>query len=418
MTRADGPPAGEPSLTLLAAVSAGAVRAIVRSVDLEQQLSAALNGQASISLDLARGSVVDTPAIIPGAARPGALVVDVDLADPSQLLALRKMVGSSAGIPVIVTAASAGIEEMRQLMRLQIADFLPQPLVAADVLAAVNAALRKAQAADASRPQCRVISVVHRSGGMGATFIGMQVALELLGRGRKEARPRVCFVDLDLQSGDSATYLDVEPRLDIPEISRAPERLDLSLLQSMVSHHPSGLDILAPQPSLTELESVTSDGIAALLDLTCTQYEYVVVDMPQAWTRWSLPVIAGSDAVLLITQLSVAAVKQAKALLDKLAAEGVAGASINVVINRYRSGLFGRGVKRTTAERALGRSIDFLIADDPKLVSTALDHGQLLQQIKAGSSVEKEIRSMVGHLLLRLAPAGATTAKPGRRARA
>jgi pilus assembly protein CpaE len=303
-------------------------------------------------------------------------------------------------------------------MRLQIADFVPQPLIAADVTAAVTGALRKAQAADAARPQCRVISVVHRSGGMGATFIAIQLALELRGRARKETRPRVCLVDLDLQSGDSATYLDVEPRLDIPAISRAPERLDLSLLHSMVSHHPSGLDMLAPQPSLTELETVTPDGVAALLDLACTQYDYVVVDLPQAWTRWSLPVIAGSDAVLLVTQLSVAAVKQAKSLLDKLAAEGIAGAAINLVVNRHHGSIFGRGVKRTTAERALGRGIDFVIADDPRLVSTALDHGQLLQQIKSGSSVEKEIRGMVSHLLLRLAPAGAAAAKPGRRARA
>jgi pilus assembly protein CpaE len=411
--------AGEPPLTLVPKALAGALRALVRSSDTEQQLRAALSGQGGVRLELLRGSLGEQVGALTAQPRPDAVLIDVDISDPSQLLMLRKLVGGGlAGVPVLVTASSAGVEEMRQLMRLQIADFLPQPLVQAEIMAGISAAFRKTVVSDgASRPQCRVISVVHRSGGMGATFIAIQVALELLGGKRKEARPHVCLVDLDTQSGDSATYLDVDGNLDLPAIARAPERLDLSLLQSMVSHHGSGLHVLAPRAGLTEIEAVTPDAVAGLLDLVCGHYDYVVIDLPETWTLWSLPVLAGSDAVLVVTQLSVAAVKQAKALLDKLAAEGMPAGTVNVVLNRLRRGLLGRGVKRTTAERALGRPFDFTISDDPRLVTTALDHGQTLQQIKSGSTVEKELRAMVGHLLLRLVPAaGQAQAKQARRA--
>src|SRR4051812_39935563 len=88
----EGAPSGEPSLTVVTGASAGVLRAIIRSTEIEEQLRVALGGHAGITLDLGLGSVVETQAIIPGAPRPAALLVDVDLGDPSQLLALRKMV--------------------------------------------------------------------------------------------------------------------------------------------------------------------------------------------------------------------------------------------------------------------------------------------------------------------------------------
>src|SRR6185369_1646812 len=121
------------------------------------------------------------------------------------------------------------------------------------------------------RHDCKVISVVRRAGGMGATFLAIQTALELASRRRKEAARRVCLVDLDFQAGDTATSLDIDPRLDIAAIARAPHRLDAQLLLSMVSHHPSGLDVVAPLPSLLELESIPPDAITRLLDSVCEQ---------------------------------------------------------------------------------------------------------------------------------------------------
>jgi hypothetical protein len=42
-----------------------------------------------------------------------------------------------------------------------------------------------------------------------------------------------------------ADYLDLEPRLNLGEIEPRPERLDRQLLEVMLSHHPSGLAVVA-----------------------------------------------------------------------------------------------------------------------------------------------------------------------------
>jgi pilus assembly protein CpaE len=401
---------------LSSAAPRGILRALLRGEVAEGHVRSALADLPAVGLEVLHGSLREQGARLSLPPQPSLLLVDVDLGDPAQLLALRKLVHSDAGgAPVIVTSPHAGVEEMRQLMRLQIADYLPQPLVRADIVAAVEAALRKLHAPDEhQRHDCKVISVARRAGGMGATFLALQTALELTSHRRKEPGRRVCLVDLDFQSGDTATYLDVEARLDIAEIARDPHRLDAHLLLSMVSHHPSGLDVVAPPPSLVELETIAPEVVTRLLDSICEQYDYVVIDLPVACTRWSIDILTGSNAVLLVTRLSVAAVRQTKALMARLRSEGMAPEALSVVVNCYRGGLFSRGVKLAAAEEALGVKADFTIADDPKLVSAALDHGQTLQELHPGSRVEKQIREMVRRLVQRLAPEPAASAtKPG-----
>ena len=92
-----------------------------------------------------------------------------------------------------------------------IAEYLPQPMVSADVITAISHALRRSHAADAhGRHVCKVFSLVRRSGGMGGTFLAIQTALSLLGRNRKGSKAHVCLVDLNFQSAVSAIYLDVD----------------------------------------------------------------------------------------------------------------------------------------------------------------------------------------------------------------
>jgi len=402
---------------LINAAPKGTLRALIRSDETEHHVRSALADLPSVGLEVLHGSLREQLAGLGALPPPDVLLVDVDLGDPGQLLSLRKLVRSDAGgVPVIVTSPAAGMEDLRQLMRLQIADYLPQPLVRADVVSAIEAALRKFQATDDHlHHECKVISLVRRAGGMGATFLAIQTAVELAGRRRKEGKPRVCLVDLDFQSGDTATYLDMDGRLDIAEIARAPHRLDAHLLLAMVSHHPSGLDLLAPPPSLIELEAIIPEAVTRLLDIVCEQYDYVVIDLPLACTRWSIDVMTGSDAVLLVTQLAVAAVRQTQALIERLRSQGMAPATLSVVVNRYQRSLWGRGVKLSAAEEALGRPVDFLIADNARLVSTALDHGHTLQEARPRSRIEKQVRGMVHRLVTRLEPESAAGAPKTRR---
>src|SRR5207244_13640222 len=85
-----------------------------------------------------------------------------------------------------------------------------------------------------------------------------------------------CLVDLDFQHGACADYLDLEPRLNLNEIEPRPERLDRQLLEVMLSHHPSGLAVVAAPNRPAEMRSFDPDVVTRLLHMVSPNFDYVV----------------------------------------------------------------------------------------------------------------------------------------------
>src|SRR5258708_25724037 len=89
-----------------------------------------------------------------------------------------------------------------------------------------------------------MVAFVPSSGGVGNATLAIEIGVQLKSAKRTRGR-RVCLLDLDFQSSHVCDYLDIEPRMQIHEIANNPERLDAQLFDLFVSHHTSGLDVLA-----------------------------------------------------------------------------------------------------------------------------------------------------------------------------
>ena len=376
------------------------VKALVRSAATEESLRAAVSAMADLSLSVVQGTIIQHGHQLAGDETPDMLVVDIDLDDPGQMTALQQVVrNGAAGVPVIATSSSASVEGMRQLMQLQIADFIPQPLVAAQVASVIESTLQRRRSQSPSGQTTKVFTFIKPAGGMGSTTLAIQTAFDLAHRGKGQSQPRVCLVDLDLQYGTSAIYLDLDANLKITEIASNPQRLDSAMLASMMSRHAGGVDVLAAPSVLANWDQVTSEIITRLLEVVCQNYDYVVIDTPNTWMSWSPDVLAGSDVVLMVTVLSVAGVRQARQLMDVIHSSNVADSSIHVVLNRFHNSAWSSGLRAKEAERALGRKVDFFISNDYKLVSQALNQGVPIMEIKRRSKIEKQVGAMVSTLL-------------------
>jgi pilus assembly protein CpaE len=98
--------------------------------------------------------------------------------------------------------------------------------------------------------------------------------------------------------------------------------------------------------------------------------------------------------VLLVVELTIASLRQAKRQLVFLESQGLASLPIHIVLNRIEKKLF-RPISFVDAEHALGHAISFGIVNDPVLVRTALDQGVLIDEIKPGSKVARDIEAIV-----------------------
>src|SRR5258708_9590832 len=120
-----------------------------------------------------------------------------------------------------------------------------------------------------SRPQGRVVTIFSPKGGTGKTVVATNLAAAFV---KKEGR-RTLLLDLDLQFGDAAIGLGLEPEKTIYDLMVAPGELDSEKLAGYVTKHASGLDVLAAPLRPEDAELVTEGKVTNLLDAHPGAYE-------------------------------------------------------------------------------------------------------------------------------------------------
>jgi pilus assembly protein CpaE len=214
---------------------------------------------------------------------------------------------------------------------------------------------------------------------------------------RKGARgtSSTCLVDLDFQHGACSDYLDIEPRLDLDEIEPRPERLDRQLLEVMLSHHSSGLAVIAAPNRPAEMRSFDPDMVTRLLDLVSSNFENVVIDMPRTWFPWTDSVLFGSNRLFIVTEMTVPGLRHAKQLVAAIGERLKGGPQPQVIVNRFEQHLFGPGLRRADIEAALGDVFAGAIPNNYRLVREAIDRGVPLDEVKAGSNVTQALKKVL-----------------------
>ena len=371
------------------------VVAILRSEEAGAALNAVATDINGTEVNVHVGKLTDVREDVDILKGSDVLILDVDPHDEKELQHLQQVLQRYfPKTPVVATAPDATLQDVRQFMHLGVVDFVPQPITRSDLVSALEHAARsqKSMREPAEEPG-KVISFLKAGGGVGASTLAVQSACLLASRKRPD-HMRVCLLDLDLQFGTNSLYLDLDNRVGLADILESPERLDHELLKSVMSRHVSGLDLLAAPRDMVALDAMPLESLEQCLRLLRGEYGTIFLDLPEAWTPWSYAAIQNSDLVILVTQLTVAGVRQARRQIDTMRAHGLEEVPVKVALNRFEKG-WGRSVDLKDAEKALGRKFDYFIANDYKTVSDALNQGVALSVIKKKSKVEISIQKMI-----------------------
>jgi len=356
----------------------------------EQLVSATFGASGAIELRVVRGTVVS----VDNFATEGVtvVVIDLDTARPEEMAALEHMmVQIGISPPVVVVTQSFDAEVARSLLQMRVADFLVKPVQPIEL---VRTCARVARSAVAETKEAQIYTFIPAVGGAGVTTLAIQTALLLLNSGQR-VRPTVCLVDLDFQHGACANYLDIEPRLDLKEIEPRPERLDRQLLEIMLSHHASGLDVIAAPNRPAEMRSFDPDMVTRLLDLVSSHFDYVVIDMPRTWFSWTDSVLLGSNRPFIVSEMTVPSIRQAKALVAAIRERLGDGPQPRVIVNRFEQRMFDPGLKKTDIEQALGADFAGTIPNNYRLVREAIDRGVPLDEVKAGNNISTQLKKLM-----------------------
>jgi pilus assembly protein CpaE len=242
--------------------------------------------------------------------------------------------------------------------------------------------------------EAQITTFLPAVGGAGVTTIAIQSALLLLNSGPR-GLASTCLVDLDFQHGACADYLDLEPRLDLKEIEPRPERLDRQLLEVMLSHHASGLAVIAAPNRPAEMRTFDPDMVTRLLDLVSSYFDFVVIDMPRTWFSWTDNVLLGSNKLFIVSEMTIPSLRQAKQLVAAIRERLGDDPQPQVIVNRFEQRMFGSALTRADVKQALGEDFAAAVPNNYRIVREAIDRGVPLDVVKPGNKITIELKRLI-----------------------
>ncbi len=273
--------------------------------------------------------------------------------------------------PIILLANDASPALFEAALGAGVADVLVAPHSPESVLFAIKKVVRLgsdvALRAAPEPARGKVITVFSPKGGTGKTAVATNVAAAIA---HYESR-KVLLVDLDLQFGDTAIMLGLEPTKTVYDLTTAPGELDAHKLHGYTTRHGAGIDVLAAPVRPEQADAVTDEKVVSILEVARDAYDITIVDTSPFFYGAMLATLEPTDELLLLCGQDVPTLKNVRLSVNTLELLGFPTDHLNLVMNRCNPAV---GVSSDEVEVVLGREIAFELPEDPA-VQLAVNRG-------------------------------------------
>jgi pilus assembly protein CpaE len=328
---------------------------------------------------------------------PDLIIIEAGAFDPDSLsAAIAALASGATPPPTLLTGDHLPAGLVRNLMRLPRSDVLEAPFSATDLVAA-SAPLVAPTAGPMLNAPSRCWTIMGAVGGAGATTLAIETACALAQR--LPGPRRVCLIDLNLADGAAAAYLGAPANMLLSRASQAADRIDPQLLDAFVSGAPGGVDLLASARDPHAYDTTSADAVLRLLEVACQVYDAVVVDAPRHRRSWTLDVLAGSDELLVVSELTVPALLAARSLATEIENDLPAGPPPRIVLNRLAKRVFGPAPSMAEAEKAMGRRAAGGVTSDWEAAAASANLGGPISQHRPKSRIVKDVADLVDRLI-------------------
>ena len=324
-----------------------------------------------------------------------------------ELTAVEELVRVHREVGAVLLAEELTTELLQQALRAGVRDVLAAPVETNQLQSTVQrVAETLAPAPGAGAPQGagtpvlpdtgelgRVTTVFSTKGGAGKSVIAANLAVVLA---QRSDRP-VVLVDADLQFGDVAVMLKLAPQHTIVDAVSSIQKLDASLLQSLlVTHEGSGLLVLPAPLEPAFADQIGAEEMIRIIDLLRTFCSHVVVDTPAYFNDVVLGLIETSDDVLLVAGMDIPNIKNVKIGLQTLKLLNTPMDKLHLILNRANSKV---KLEVNEVEKTLGVKATALIPSDV-VVPQAVNKGTPVVLTAPKSGVTRAIEDLAKQFMV------------------
>lgn len=313
--------------------------------------------------------------------QPDVIITDLALPDISGYEVTRRLRRdpSFAQTPIIVLTGQTGLQDKLNSFEAGADDHITKPFEPVELVARMNVLLRRMELVKKSTPAAlpvqpvkitRMFAVHTLRGGVGSSTLAVNLALGFQGLWACQT----ALLDLVLTAGQVALLLNMPLKRTWADLSNyQPEELDFEIIQSIMAHHPSGLDFIAAPTYPTDAEMLSEESLKGALRVMRPVYDYIIADLPHDFSEVSLLTLDAADIILLVIAPELSSIRAAAAALDTYNRLGYPPEKIKLVLNHIFP---HQGLPRERIEQALNKQVTITLPYTPDLMVQAINLGR------------------------------------------
>ena len=300
-------------------------------------------------------------------------------------------------------------ELLLDAMRAGVADYLVKPVTPEQLRPAVERMSAKMGRPASERPRQpgTAYSFISAKGGAGSTTVAVNLAIIL----HQLTGKKTLLVDLELQMGEVALLLGVQPRFNFVDMVQNFSRMDAGLLASFIERHSSGVHVLSAPYHPERAEGVTVEQIRKILTFLRQHYDYVLIDTSKSLPPSTLAAFEQSDVVFMVTNPDLPSLRNIQRGLP-LIRRAMMGheQQFRLLVNRHNG---ADAIVQPDIERTLGLNVYWTMSNDYEVVLTSVNTGTPVV-LSGNSRYARDLRAL-GAELAGLRTRNGRSANPFRR---
>ena len=327
--------------------------------------------------------------------KPDAAIIALGANADNAVRFIEKLNAECPGTALISAAQDASPDHILKSLRAGAREFLRIPISAEElrtVLTRVSDFATKEQV-EAPKKKGRMVAVFSSKGGCGTSFIATNLAAA--------TASKTVLVDLNLQAGDLPLFLGLEAKYSIADMVEKRQRLDESLINSLVTPHSTNLSLLAAPREADHADEIEPQHIYEVLQKLREHYDYVVLDPQHTFDSITLAALDQSDEIVLVVTLDIPAIRSTQRALEIFDRLGYPRKKVKIIVNRWSKQI---DLDLRQVEKFLGEPVVGFVPSDYQIAVGSINLGTPLVQAEPTSKIALEIRRIAQQMSLGVAP--------------
>jgi len=315
--------------------------------------------------------------------RSEVVIVDISAQDPQRAIrAIELIRATTQQIAIFANGEMSQPANIVASMRAGAGEYVDNSAGSEALLDALTRFSSSRTRNSAGAGRARVFTFLSAKGGAGCTTAAVNTALAL-----QQAHGDVALLDF-APIGHAALHLNLRPQFGVLDALQNLHRMDVSLLDGLMTETKEGLHLLAgpQQPYPTE---PTPGEMARLFDLVVSHYRFVVVDASSRLDSSTRLLSDLSNAVLVVAQTDVVSLWSV-GRIHNFIEEGTGRDRLRIVLNRYKKipGFTDEDVEQVTNCKVLWK-----VPNAYQVISPSIDHGSPIV-LQEGSEISRSYRAL------------------------